>query len=105
MILLNKQQLVCGAKDLFFQLPFLRYNYCERNEVPFLWKDLLAVKITLDIKGAWKPSLKNSKDEFLMEKLINMGYTKAVLEVLNDIRVFNKVITLSDIGKGWGWGG
>ena len=52
MILLNKQQLVCGANDFIFQLPFNRYNYCEHNEVTFLWKELSDLEITLDIQGA-----------------------------------------------------
>ncbi len=57
MILLHQQQLVCGAKDFLFQLPYSRYNYCEKNEVTFLWRELVALKIKLDIKRAWKPSL------------------------------------------------
>ena len=52
MIHLNQQQLVCGAKDFLFQLPYSRYSYCEENEVTFLWKELVALKIKLDIKGA-----------------------------------------------------
>ena len=35
-----------------------------------------------------------------MEKFIGRGYNKAVLEVINGIRVLMKVITLSDISKG-----
>ena len=35
-----------------------------------------------------------------MEKFIDRGYNKAVLEVINDIRVFMKVTTLSNISKG-----
>ena len=66
----------------------------------FLWKELSELDITLDIQGAWKPSFKNPRDEFLMERFIDRRYNKAVLEVLNDIRVYMKVITLRDISKG-----
>ena len=58
LILLNKQQLVCGAKAFLFQIPHTRYNYCEDNEVTFLWKRLSALHINFDIRGAWKPTLK-----------------------------------------------
>ena len=70
LILLNKQQLVSGAKDFLFQLPASRYDYCERNEIIFLWKKLSALNIKLDIKGAWKPALKDSNDCFIMEKFM-----------------------------------
>ena len=99
MILLNQQQLVCGAKDFLFQLPYSRYSYCEDNEVTFLWKELAALKIKLDIKGAWKPSLAHPMDAFIMENFIDKGYNKSVLEVLNDIRVYMQVSVVSDMSK------
>ena len=34
-----------------------------------------------------------------MEKFIDMGYNKSVLEVLNDIRVYMQVSVLSDMSK------
>ena len=36
LILLNKQQLVCGAKDFLFHLLHDRYKYCEENKITFL---------------------------------------------------------------------
>ena len=99
MILLNQQQLVCGAKDFLFQLSYSRYSYCEENEVTFLWKELAALKIKLNIKGVWKPSLAHPMDAFIMEKFIDMGYNKSVLEVLNDIRVYMQVSVVSDMSK------
>ena len=101
LILLNKQQLVCGANAFLFKTPYTRYSYCEDNEVTFLWKQLSALHITFDIRGAWKPTLKNSQDMFLMEAFIDKGYNSAVLAVLNDIRVYMKVVVLSDIKKEW----
>ena len=90
---------MCGAKDFLFQLPYDRYSYCEDNEVTFLWKGLAALNIKMDIKGAWKPSLTHPMDSFLMEKFVDKGCNKAVLEVLNDSRVYMKVIVLSNISK------
>ena len=97
LILLNKQQLVSGAKDFLFQLQASRYTYCEHNEIVFLWKKLSSLNIKLDIKGAWKPTLKDSNDCFLMEKFIDQGYGTHTLEILNDIRVYMRVVVLSDI--------
>ena len=65
----------------------------------FLWKELSALKITLDISEAWKPSLASPMDVFLMEHCIGMGYNKSVLEVINDDRVYMRVIVLSNIIK------
>ena len=97
MILLHQQQLVCGAKAFLFQLPYSRYSYCEENEVTFLWRELAALKIKLDIKGAWKLSLVHPKDTSIMEEFIGKRYNKSVLEILNDIRVYMKVIVVSDL--------
>ena len=73
-ILLNKMQLVAGAKDFIFQSDAKRYPYCEHNEVSFLWEQLSALNITLDIQGAWKPVLCNTNNVFLMEACIDKGY-------------------------------
>ena len=56
-----------------------------------------SLRIKLEIKGAWKPSLVHPKDAFIMEKFIDKGYNKSVLEILNDIRVYMKVIVVSDL--------
>ena len=100
LILLNKQQLVSGAKDFVFQLPYPRYSYCEKNEITFLWKQLSALNIKMDIRGAWKPILTQPQDVFIMEAFIDKGYTSSVLEVLNDIRVYMRVMALSEISQG-----
>ena len=57
----------------------------------------MALKIKLDIKGAWKPSLVHPMDAFIMKKFIDKGYNKSVLEILNDIRVYMQVIVVSDL--------
>ena len=41
MILLNKQQLVTGAKDFLSQSPYSRYPYCELDDVTFLCRAYL----------------------------------------------------------------
>ena len=46
---LNKQQLVTGAHDFIFKLPYNRYSYCEHNAVSFLCSRLSVLKIQLDI--------------------------------------------------------
>ena len=73
LILLHKQQLVSGAKDFLFQVPYDRYSYCEHNEVTFLWKQLSSLNIKLDIRGAWKPTLTQPMEFFLMEAFIDKG--------------------------------
>ena len=60
---------------------------------------LFALHITLDIQGAWKPSLINDNDAFIMELFIDKGYPAAVLEVLNNIRIYMKVIVPSNLSK------
>ena len=82
-----------------FQADYDRYSYCKHNEVTFLWKQLSSLNIKLDIKGAWKPTLNQPMDVFLMEALIDKGYDTFGLEVLNDVRVYMQVIVLSDISK------
>ena len=100
LILLNKQQLVSGTKYFVFQLPYPRYSYCEKKEITFLWKQLSALNIKIDIRGAWKPILTRPQDVFLMEAFIDKGYSSSVLEVLNDIRVYMRVTALSEISRG-----
>ena len=47
--LLNKQQLVTGAHDFIFKLPYNRYSYCEHNAISFLCSRFSVLKIQLDI--------------------------------------------------------
>ena len=101
-ILLNKQQLATGAKDYLFLLPYSRYSYSEHNEVTFLWRQLSALNIQLDIQGAWRPSIRYPQDVFIMEKFVDKGYPVDVLIVLNDVRVYMKVIVLSGITSNQG---
>ena len=98
-ILLNTLQLVIGSQDYIFQSVHARYPYCEANDVTFLWEKLSALNIKLDIQGAWKPSLAHDNDVFIMESFIDKGYSKAVLETLNNVRIYMKVIVLSDMSK------
>ena len=57
------------------------------------------MKIKLDIRGAWKPTLINPLDVFIMEAFIDKGYPISVLKVLNDVRVYMQVMVLSDISN------
>ena len=98
-ILLNKQQLVSGAQDFILQTPFSRYQYCEHNEVTFLWDKLSSLGITVEIQGAWRPTKRHPQDAFLMESFIDKGYTLPTLVVLNNVRVYMKVLVLSDMMK------
>ena len=50
-ILLNKQQLVIGAKYYIFQYSYFRYPYYEHNEVKFLWDRLFTINMQLDMCG------------------------------------------------------
>ena len=90
-ILLNKQQLVSGAEDFIFHTPFSRYQYCEHNEVTFLWDKLSSLGITVDIQGAWRPTKRHHQDAFIMESFIAKGYPLSTLTVLNDVRIFMKL--------------
>ena len=73
-ILLNKQQLVTGARDYIFQLPYSRYNYCEYNAVTFLWDKLPAHNIKLGIQGAWRSTVTHATNTCIMEYFIDKGY-------------------------------
>ena len=44
-ILLNKQHIITGAKYYIFQSSYLRYPYCEHNEVTFLWDRLSTINM------------------------------------------------------------
>ena len=96
---MNKQLLVYGANDFLFHLPYSRYSYCEENEGTFLWKQLSVLNIKVDIRGAWKPTLAHPLDLVLMEDFIDRGYNTAVLDVLNDIRVYMRVTVQSEISN------
>ena len=61
-ILLNKQQLVSGAEDFILHTSYSRYQYCEHNEVTFLWDKLSSLGITVDIQGAWRPTKRHRQD-------------------------------------------
>lgn len=62
-------------------------------------ENLSRLNIKMDIQGAWKPSLANQSDVFIIEAFIDEGYPTTVLEVLNNIRVYMKVAVLSDTSK------
>jgi len=96
-ILLNKQQLVTGAEEYILQTPYAKYQYCEHNEVTFLWDQLSKLNIQVDVQGAWKPTKRHKNDVFIMEGFIAKGYPTPILAVLNDIRVYMKIVVLSDI--------
>ena len=96
-ILLNKQQLVAGAEEYILQTSYAKYQYCEHNEVTFLWDQLSKLNIQVDVQGAWKPTKRHKNDVFIMEGFIAKGYPTPILAVLNDIRVYMKIVVLSDI--------
>ena len=53
----------------------------------------------MDIQSAWIPSLVSKSDQFILKAFIEKGYPTYVLKVLNNIRVYMKVVVLSDMGK------
>ena len=83
-ILMNKQQVITGARGYIVMLPYIRYKYCKHNEVKFLWDQLSALNI---------------KMAYIMEEFIDKGYSSKMLEVLNSINIHMKVVVLSEISK------
>ena len=95
--LLNKQQLITGAKDFIFQSPASRYLNSKHVEIKFLWQQLSALRITLIIHGAWKPTMCDTNTTFITDAFIDKGYSPTILAVLNGISVYMKVVVLSNI--------
>ena len=96
-IRLNLQQLIVGANDIIFKLNYKKYIYYEHNKITYLWNKLSALHIKLDIQGAWRPTLRTHNDQFIMEAFVDKGYTRSVLTVLNNVRVYMKVVVLNNI--------
>ena len=96
-IRLNLQQLIVGANNTIFKLNYKRYIYYEHNKITYLWNKLSALRIKLDIQGAWRPTLRTHNDHFIMEAFVNKGYTSSVLTVLNNVRVYMKVVVLNNV--------
>lgn len=60
-----------------------------------MWKKLSASNIQLDIHGGWRPIKCHPWVVFIKESFINKGYPVDVLALLNDVRVYMKVVFLS----------
>ena len=51
----------------------------------------------MEVQGAWKPTKRHKNDVFIIEGFIDNGYPTPIFAVLNDIRVYMKMVVLSDI--------
>ena len=68
----------------------------------FLWGKFSEFNITLDIQGYWRPIKRTTWYVFLRDTFIDKGYHLKNIEVLNNVRIYMKVIVLNDITKNEG---
>lgn len=100
---INYIQLLSGIGKPIFQSQ-QDISYVPMNWLLHIREFLIETKATLEIRNLWLPKVQRQNDRFLMTEFRNMKATKAELIILNNWRIYYKVILLSDIcfasGKG-----
>ena len=91
-IQIDQYQQIMGTERHFLTLDSSYYPYEESS-----WIQNTRNGVKLMIKGAWKEKITLMHDIFIMEKICQDNRPTYILERLNDVMLFLKVLRLSDI--------
>jgi hypothetical protein len=72
-------------------------SYIPMNWLLHIRHFLLETKATLDIQYLWLPKIQCQNDQFIMEEFIAMTASAAELVILNNWRIYYKVLLLSEL--------
>jgi hypothetical protein len=93
---INHIQLLSGiGEPIFMSKADISYNPMNwlLHVRQFLWE----INATMDIKDLWLPRIQCENDQFLMTAFVSMRTSKAELVILNNWRLYYKLILLSEI--------
>jgi hypothetical protein len=93
---INYIQLHAGIGEPIFQCQ-TDLSYISMNWLLHLRQFLVEVNATLEIQDLWLPRKQCANDQFLMTALRNMKATKAELIILNNWRIYYRIMLLSEI--------
>jgi len=87
-----------GAKSLFFNLPYTKYEgWTEKTWLTSTWKFMHITNLQVQITRIPLPTPQRENDVFLMTEFVYLGFKKRDLELINQCRIFHQVLTLADI--------
>jgi hypothetical protein len=70
-------------------------SYVSMNWLLHLRQFLIEINATLEIQGLWLPKQQSQHDQFLMSSFVEMKATRAELIILNNWRLYYRVILFS----------
>jgi hypothetical protein len=95
----------CTQLELGIDTQFLRLNYASYHHfltptwLTHLWKLLSLSLIELrhsSVENVWTPSLQRENDSFVMVHILQSGFSKSDQRVLNEWRVYLRLLSLAD---------
>jgi hypothetical protein len=102
-IKINYNQLLSCIGEPIFQSKE-DISYIPTNWLLHLRQFIIEINASLEIRNIWLPKSQRANDQFLMTAFRKMKATRAELIILNNWRIYYKVILLSEIcfasGKG-----
>lgn len=100
---INYIQLLAGTGTPIFQSRD-DLSYIPMNWILHLRQFLLEINAKLEIKDLWLPKKQCTNDQFLMTAFVNMKATRAELIILNNWRLYYKIILRSELCMASGQG-
>ena len=96
-------QLEVGIGQNIFSLHYSDHHFLvEDSWIKNIWKFTSEYSITIINRITELPLPQREGDVFLMEEFHNQGYSKHQLEILNQCRIYLRVLTLADVMTGAG---
>ena len=98
LVLIDNLQLYSGFVRPIFNCMDLPIHYLEKGFVSALRERMRVIDMAFWIEECWKPPLQREGDASIMEEFVKIqGISKADLEKANLVRIYLRVITISDL--------
>jgi hypothetical protein len=94
---INYFQLLSGTGEPILESKLHISSYIPMNWILHIRTLLIVINATLKIQNLWLPKLQWQNDRFLMETFVSNKETKAELNILNNWRLYYKVLLYSEL--------
>jgi hypothetical protein len=93
---INYLQLLAGTSKPILE-PNIDISYIPMNWILHLRQFFIEINATLEIQDLWLPKQQRQHDIFIMEAFMKAKATKAELTILNNWRIYYKVLLYSEL--------
>ena len=95
--MIDQFQFYLGIQKPFLTLPSTQYQYSLKSYIKYIWDACTEVKLQLYLSNLYIPRSRYLNDHFVMKVFINHKYSEWKLRRLNNVRIWKKIIFISDM--------